>query len=173
DTWRAQEKRIMSMTTNSKHERGSAITTRPARGIRWAIAILLTSGGLLFLIVAAGVLGSSRSGPASMTGTDARSGRLVIAYGNIIQQVEYGLTPESVGVTSDGGYITLAHTDSPSGTSVNWLLKLNAAGRPQWQRQLECTNGAEGDYALGLSAQQTSDDGYILGGGIDGCGYSF
>src|SRR5262249_36385033 len=115
--------------------------------------------------------GSSRSVPSILGQPASRT--FVTAYGNTIQQVEYGLTPESVGVTSDGGYITLAHTDSPRGVSVNWLLKLSASGRPQWQRQLECTNSAEGDYALGLSTQQTSDGGYIIGGGIEGCGHSF
>jgi hypothetical protein len=157
--------------TNLNFEGRSGIATRAAGAIRRAIAIVLLSTGLLFLILAAGVMGSNRTSPA--TQPDVRSNQFVTAYGNVLQQVEYPLTPASVGVTSDGGYITLAHTDSPRGTSVNWLLKLNALGRPQWQRQLECTNSAEGDYALGLSAQQTSDGGYILGGGIEGCGYSF
>src|ERR1044072_7822525 len=157
--------------TNLNLKRRSTIATRAARGIRWVIAIVLASARLLFLGLAAGGIGSNRSAPSIPGQPGSRT--FVTAYGNIVQQVEYGLTPESVGVTSDGGYIALAHTDSPRGTSVNWLLKLNASGRPQWQRQLECVNSAEGDYALGLSAQQTSDGGYILGGGIEGCGYSF
>ena len=66
--------------------------------------------------------------------------------------------------TSDGGYIALALSDSPSGILANWLLKLNASGRPQWQREIECPNGAPGDYALGVSTQQLSDGGYILAG---------
>jgi hypothetical protein len=161
----------VNRTTNFDLECRSEIATRAAGGIRRTLAIGLASAGLLFLMLAAGVMGSNRSAPIARP--DVRSSPFVTAYGNAIQQVEYGLTPESVGVTSDGGYIALAHTDSPRGISVNWLLKLSASGRPQWQRQLECTNGAEGDYALGLSAQQTSDGGYILGGGIEGCGYSF
>ena len=147
------------------------IAIRAARGIRRAIAIVLASAGLLFLMLAAGVMGSSRS--ASSTPAQPASRTFVTAYGNTIQQVEYGLTPESVAATSDGGYFALALTDSPSGVGVNWVLKLSASGRPQWQRELECTNGAGGDYALGVSAQQTSDGGYVLGGGIDGCGFSF
>jgi hypothetical protein len=158
-------------TTNFNHERRSAIATRAAQGMRRAIAIVLASAGLLFLMFAAGVMGSSRS--ASITGPDARARAFVKAYGNTIQQVEYALTPESVAATSDGGYFALALTDSPDGILKNWLLKLSASGRPQWQREVGCASGAPGDYALGVSAQQTSDGGYILGGGILGCGGSY
>ena len=157
----------VNRTTNFNLERSSVITTRAARGIRWAIAIVLASAGLLFLMLAAGVMGSNGSAP--ITGAEARSGPFVTAYGNTIRQVEYGLTPESVAATSDGGYIALGLTDSPSGILANWLLKLDASGRPQWQREVECASGAPGDYGLGVSAQQTSDGGYILGGGILGC----
>jgi hypothetical protein len=157
----------MSKTTNSKLERRSAITTRAARGI----GLVLASAGLLFLVLAAGVMGSSR-GALSVPGQPA-SQTFVTAYGNTIRQVEYGLTPESVGVTSDGGYIALALTDSPDGILKNWFLKLNASSRPQWQREVGCANGAPGDYALGVSAQQTLDGGYVLGGGILGCGGSY
>src|SRR4029434_3620922 len=90
----------VSRTTNLNLERRSAITTRAARGIKAAIAIVLASAGLLFLILAAGVMGSSRSAPAPITDADARSSLFVAAYGNIVQQIEYGLTPESVAATS-------------------------------------------------------------------------
>jgi len=141
--------------------------------IKAAIAIVLAGAGLLFLMLAAGVMGASRSAPAPITGADARSGPFVKAYGNIIQQVEYGVTPESVAATSDGGYVALALTDSPSGISANWIVKLSPSGRPQWQKEVGCASGAPGDYGLGVSAQQTSDGGYILGGGILGCGGSY
>ena len=75
-------------------------------------------------------------------------------------------------VTSDG-YIHAGAFSSPNGVSANWLLKLDGSGRPQWQKQLLCANGAPGDYALGVSAQQLSDGGYVLGGGILGCGGSY
>jgi hypothetical protein len=161
----------VNRTTNLNLERRSAIATRAARGVRRAIAIALASAGLVFLMLAAGAMGSSRSAPSIPAQPAART--FVTAYGNTIRQVEYGLTPASVGVTSDGGYFALGHTDSPDGTSVNWVLKLSASGRPQWQRELGCASAAEGDYALGASAQQTSDGGYILGGSIEGCGLSF
>jgi hypothetical protein len=64
----------------------------------------------------------------------------------------------------------LALTDSPSGYGVNWLLKLAASGRPQWQKEIGCASGAPGDYAFAVSALQASDGGYVLGGGVLGCG---
>src|SRR5947208_9755939 len=111
----------MSKTTNFSRERRSAIATRAVRGVRRAIAIVLASAALLFLMLAAGVMGSSRSAP-SIPGQPA-SRSFVTAYGNISRQVEYGLTPESVGVTSEGGYFALALTDSPDGILKNWFLK--------------------------------------------------
>lgn len=160
----------VNRTTNSNFERRWTIATRAARRIKAAIAIVLASAGLLFVMLAAGVMGSSRSAPAPITGTDAGSRPFVTAYGNMIQQVEYALTPESVAATSDGGYIAVALSDSSRGYLVNWVLKLSASGRPQWKREVGCANGAPGDYGLGVSAQQTSDGGYVLAGGILGCG---
>ena len=95
----------------------------------------------------------------------------VTAYDNLIDNVEYDLAPEAVDRTSDGGYIALALTGSPTG-GASWLLKLDAAGEPAWQSDVGC-NGAPGDYALGVSIQQSTDGGYILGGGVLGCGESF
>src|SRR5262249_8026737 len=161
----------VNQATNLNLERRSAIATRAARGARCALVIVLTSAGLLFLMLATGVMGSSRSVP-SIPGQPA-SRTFVTAYGNTSRQVEYGLTPENVGVTSDGGYIALALTDSRGGFLQNWLLQLNASGRPQWQREVGCASGAPGDYGLGVSTQQLSDGGYILGGGILGCGGSY
>ena len=157
-------------TTNFGLGRKSAIATRAARGIKGAIAIVLASAVLL-LMLAAGVMGSSRDAPSVPAQPASRT--FVTAYGNTTRQVEYGLTPESVGVTSEGGYIALGLTDSPDGFLKNWLLKLNASGRPQWQREVGCASGAPGDYGLALSTQQLSDGGYILGGGILGCGGSY
>jgi len=146
----------------------SKSATRTARRSSRPLAITLAGAGPLFLMLSAGVMGSSRIAP--ITDADAGFVRFVTAYGNTFRQVEYGLTPESVGTTSDGGYVALALTDSPLGFGVNWILKLDASGRPQWQGGIGCAFGAPGDYALGVSAQQTSDGGYVLGGGILGCG---
>jgi hypothetical protein len=161
----------INRTTNLNLERGSTIATGATRDRKAIIAIVLASSSLLFLMLAAGVMGSNSDAPS--TPGQAFSRPFVTAYGNTSRQVEYGLTPESVGVTSDGGYIALALTDSRDGFLKNWLLKLNTSGRPQWQREVGCASGAPGDYGLGVSAQQTSDGGYVLGGGILGCGGSY
>ena len=150
---------------------GSAIAPRAARGIRRAIAIMLAGACLFFLILAAGVIGSSDGGPA--TGAEAAGAPFVTACDNTIKQVQYGLIPESVGRTSDGAYIVLAQTDSANGIGANWPLTLDGSGRLQWQKQLVCASGAPGDYTSGVSAQQLSDGGYVLGGGILGCGGSY
>src|ERR1043165_4247740 len=149
----------------------SSIGPRASRIMRPALAIAFGSAGLFFLPVATGIAGSSRG--SEITEAKAAGPTFVTAYSNILKQVKYGLTPESVGATNDGGYVALALTDSPTGVTANWLLKLDGSGRPQWQKELECTNGAPGDYALGLSTQQLSDGGYVIGGGILGCGGSY
>jgi hypothetical protein len=161
----------VNRTPNVNLEPRPTIAPRAARGVRHAMATMLAGAGLFFLMLATGATGSSRGGPT--TGAEAAGTPFVTAYGNTIRQVQYGLTPESVGVTSDDGYIALALTDSANGVGANWLLKLDGSGRPQWQKQLLCANGAPGDYALGVSAQQLSDGGYVLGGGILGCGGSY
>jgi len=74
----------------------------------------------------------------------------------------------SIDQTSDGGYILGGYT--PSGLSGDkteaslglydyWVVKLNSAGTIQWQN----TIGGSSDDLL-FSIQQTSDDGYIIGG---------
>jgi hypothetical protein len=119
----------VNRTTNFNHERRSAIATRAARGIRRVLAIVLASVGLLFLMLASPEMMKARPS-ASITGAEASSRTFVTAYGNTIRQVEYGLTPESVVATSDGGHFALALTDSRDGFLKNWLLKLSASGRP-------------------------------------------
>jgi hypothetical protein len=161
----------VNRTTNLNLERRSTIVTAATRSLKAIIAIVLASSSLLFLMLAPGATGARPNAPSTAAQPASRS--FVTAYGNTSRQVEYGLTPESVGVTSDGGYIALALTDSSDGFLKNWLLKLNASGRPLWQREVGCANGAPGDYGLGVSAQQTSDGGYVLGGGILGCGGSY
>jgi len=150
---------------------GSTIAPRAVPGIRRAIAIMLASACPFFLMLAADVIGSSDGGPA--TGAEAAGAPFVTAYDNTIKQVQYGLIAESVGLTSHNGYIALAQTDCANGIGANWLLTLDGSGRPQWQKQLVRASGAQGDYALGVSARQLPDGGYVLGGGILGCGGSY
>jgi hypothetical protein len=94
----------------------------------------------------------------------------VKVYANILTKTQYGLTPEEVQATSDSGSIALAQTQTSKGVGMTWLLRLDSSGSPQWQKELGCFNGAPGDYALGVSVQQTADGGYVIGGGTIDCG---
>ena len=98
------------------------------------------------------------------------SSQYIKVYANILSNTEYGLTPEDVEATSDGGSIVLGLTQASGGVGVNWLIKLDSAGNPSWQKDLGCFNLPPGDFAYGVSVQQTTDGGYILGGGTIGCG---
>jgi hypothetical protein len=83
-----------------------------------------------------------------------------------------GDDPYSVQQTSDGGYIlggssTSGQSSVPdgdmtelsNGASDYWVVKLDEFGVIEWDKTI---GGAFGDYLR--SVQQTSDDGYILGG---------
>lgn len=61
--------------------------------------------------------------------------------------------------TADGGYLLGGVTSPPSLPSENWVIKLDANGRKQWDHTLGGT-GAEGIERV----RQTSDGGYLLGG---------
>jgi hypothetical protein len=105
--------------------------------------------------------------------TASTSGTYVQTYANILNNIEYNLTPVDVQPTSDGGYIALTLTQAPqsaNGVGVDWLVKLSSSGTPQWQQELGCFGTPPGDYTDGLSVQQTADGGYIVAGGTLGCG---
>jgi hypothetical protein len=105
----------------------------------------------------------------------------VKTYGNVILNTtqEKDLTPEGVQATSDGGYILLASTDCTTNACVmaqgntnpivDWLVKTDSSGNPQWQTEVGCLS-APGSYSIGVSLQQTTDGGYIIGGGGINCG---
>jgi hypothetical protein len=102
----------------------------------------------------------------------APSGTFVQAYSAILNGSQLNLTPLDVQATSDGGSIALAETETSAGLGVNWLVKLGATGAPQWQEQVGCASpqGAPGDYADGVSVQQTADGGYVVAGQAIDCG---
>jgi len=81
---------------------------------------------------------------------------------------QQAVTPEDVQATSDGGYILLASSEGSA--DVNWIVKTDSSGNPQWQKELGCFSSPPGDYTIGVSIQQTTDGGYIIGGGATGCG---
>jgi hypothetical protein len=101
----------------------------------------------------------------------------VKTYSNVIhnttQQKE--VTPLGVQTTSDGGYILLASTDCLTNECViaqgntnpviNWLIKTDPSGNAQWEKELGCFSAPPGDYTIGVSVEQTSDGGYVVGGG--------
>lgn len=72
----------------------------------------------------------------------------------------------SVQQTTDGGYILFGHTDSLGNGSVEiYLVKTDDQGNEQWHQ----TYGGA-DFDIGISAQQTTDGGYILCGAYSGFG---
>ena len=66
--------------------------------------------------------------------------------------------------TTDGGYVIAGTTQDTSNNSYGWVAKLDSSGNARWQRRFtgSCSAFAEAD-----SARQTSDGGYIVGGGFD------
>jgi len=106
----------------------------------------------------------------------------VKTYGNVISGTTHQKTvaPEDVKATSDGGYILLATTDcltqacvsAQGGTNnlVSWLVKTDSSGNPQWQKEAGCFTSPPGDYSIGVSLAQTTDGGYVVGGGSIDCG---
>jgi uncharacterized delta-60 repeat protein len=82
------------------------------------------------------------------------------AYGTTGHDVIHGWS-KTVQQTSDGGYIVAGCTDTASaGYNGCLVIKLNSAGGIGWARTYY-SSGIEQAY----SVQQTSDGGYILGGG--------
>src|SRR6516164_6627372 len=125
------------------------------------------------VVASASAITKPRPSPSpSPSPSPAPSETFAMAYSAIVNGSQLNLTPEDVQATSDGGYIALAVTGSAAGLGVKWLVKLTAAGTPQWQEQVGCASpqGAPGDYAYGVSVQQTADGGYIVGGQAVDCG---
>jgi hypothetical protein len=120
--------------------------------------------------LAIAVAGGQPAVAAGKPGPPPNSGVYVRAYANILNGVQYGLTPQDVQATSDGGSITLASTGTAGGVLVNWLLKVDSSGTAQWQRELGCFGLAPGSYSVGATLAQTIDGGYVVAGGTTGCG---
>ena len=91
----------------------------------------------------------------------------VKTYANFVLNTtnQKDVTSQGVQATSDGGYVFLASTNGYINPVVNWLVKTDALGNPEWQKEVGCFSAAPGDYTIGVSLQQTTDGGYIIGGG--------
>ena len=96
------------------------------------------------------------------------------ATGNIVWQKSLGGTSpdkaQSIGLTSDGGYIVVGDSNSQDGDAATnhgtfygnndyWIIKLNAAGNIEWQRSI---GGSDTDRAY--SIEQTANNGFIIAG---------
>jgi hypothetical protein len=142
-----------------------------ARALGVALVVCL-GAGMLGLSASASAASTVKKPSPSPSPSPAPSGTFVKAYAALVNGSQLNLSPLDVQSTSDGGYIALSETQSSQGLGVNWLVKLSATGGPQWQEQVGCASpqGAPGDYADGVSVQQTSDGGYVVGGGTIDCG---
>jgi hypothetical protein len=109
--------------------------------------------------------------PAPTAGADTAT-TFVKAFTAKVGGSAVSVSPVDMQATSDGGSIALSQTETSQGLGVNWLVKLGPTGSPLWQEEVGCdsSQGAPGDYADGVSVQQTSDGGYIVGGGTVDCG---
>jgi hypothetical protein len=129
-----------------------------------AIPVFLACLSLCLLGLAAP---AAAAAPAGST-----AGTFVKAFSAIVSNSQVNVYPQDVQATSDGGSIALSETETAKGLGVDWLVKLSSAGAPAWHEEVGCSSseGAPGDYADGVSVQQTSDGGYIVGGGTIDCG---
>ena len=131
--------------------------------LRWSALVVFVVVGVMLAAPSAGAKKPPPPPPPGFsTSTYAKN------YANLVNGAEMSLTPEDVAATPDGGWTALAITSA--GAEVSWLVKASAFGKPQWQEEIGCLNGAPGDYANGVSLQRTSDGGYVLAGGTVGCG---
>jgi hypothetical protein len=134
-------------------------------GTRTATAAFLVS-------VALGLLGVAAPATAASVPAGPTSGTFVKAFAAVVGGSQVNVYSDAVQVTSDGGSIDLSETQTSAGLGADWMVKLSGAGVPAWQEDVGCASSqnAPGDYADGVSVQQTSDGGYIVGGGTVDCG---
>jgi len=97
-------------------------------------------------------------------------------YAPVVDGAKCDVTPQAVVTTSDSGSAALALSSqgssaaSESCAGVGWLVKFDPFGNPQWQQLVGCFHLPPGSYSYGTSLQQTSDGGFVIGGGTIGCG---
>jgi hypothetical protein len=136
-------------------------------GLDVASDVLETSDGF----VVAGYEGSTNTG--DVTGHHGASDYWIVKLsktGDLLWQKAYGGTgpdhARNIIQASDGNFVVVGESKSTDGDvgwndgiQIIWVLKLNPSGDLIWKKQLGGTQG-EGCFSI----QQTSDQGYILGG---------
>lgn len=110
------------------------------------------------------------AGHTDPSGTGKSDGYLIKtdASGRMLWNRQFGGADydnlNSIQKTNDGGYILSGSTGSYGGIYINaWLIKTDANGNQQWSKTFPGIDG--NTYAI--SAQQTTDGGYIFAGSID------
>jgi uncharacterized delta-60 repeat protein len=124
------------------------------------------------------------AGTTNSFGADSDAWVLKLSYtGSVVWQKTYGGNgsdgAESVQQTTDGGYIVAGGTDSSfMGYTHAWVLKLSSTGSVVWQKTYgsnRTDNPWNYFYTSGVgtaySVEQTSDGGYIVGGGTGWTGH--
>ncbi len=131
-----------------------------------AVSLACLSLGWLAIAVPAAAAAPVAAAAARTSAATVASGTFVKAYSAIVSGSAVSVSPVGVQATSDGGSITLSQTETAQGLGVDWLAKLGPAGAPGWAEEVGCTGAkvAPGDYADGVSVQQTADGGYIVVG---------
>jgi hypothetical protein len=135
------------------------------RSLWFALALVLSAA-----VIVPSAAAKKKPPPPPPPPPPSTSTNFVHNYANVLNGVKCSsLTPEVVQATSDGGSIALAHSDC---RSVSWVVKLDAFGNPQWQKEVGCFGLPPGGYALGLALEQTADGGYVIGGGTRDCEFA-
>jgi hypothetical protein len=143
---------------------------RICKSPRGTLVLACASLGLLGL--AAPAAAASASAATATTARASAAGTFVKAFSAITGNGQFSVYPDDIQATSDGGSIALSQAEFSGSLGVDWLVKLSPAGVPAWQEQVGCSSSksAPGDYAGGVSVQQTAGGGYIIGGGTLDCG---
>ncbi len=135
-----------------------------------SVAVVMSLLAIVWVAIVPAASAKKPGGGGGGGGTSS-SAAFVKTYSNLSATTQFSVTPEDVQQTSDGGYIALGTTQSAtSGVGVSWLVKLSPTGSPQWQQELGCLSTPPGDYSDGVSIVQSTDGGYVVGGGTIGCG---
>ena len=138
------------------------------RGLSLVLVLLLLSAvlGAILVTPAAAKKKPPPPPPTPPPPPPSTSTLYVKDYADVLNGAKCDLTPEAVEATADGGSILLALA---SCRSVTWVVKLDAFGNPQWQKEIGCLGPTPGGYHYGLSLQQTADGGYVFAGGTSYC----